>query len=423
MRHGPARDLVRCCVGALLTLALAAGVARGDEQPQVLAGKDGKHRLRVPAAWKVEPSDAPGTQLAWRCELEGLERYVTLALFDLTGVELSPLVQAYVERPYKVEEYEAERSEVRGEPLPHLIVFGKKGSADWVAMFAYRRILGHGIHLRMGVEASAFHRVYPSFIRIAQSIEADVEKWPATPEGYKVKKKKDLLFHVHPDVGSKPLQRLMRFVGDVERQFEDFHGRIERSKEEPTTIIVHRYAGDAKELHAEAAKAEHGAYADALARRVYAVPLPDKPGSAHGTLARELTDLFLRERYAAYLPNWVHVGEGWRARSRAVTEGKGPVVTDGWHTHHQRIETRLGDLETIEEDWGLYVEHARTYAFLFHHGPAKYRKAYRAYLLDADRTGDAEGAFKANLASFDGYDMIRDAEKCVREKAQVVATD
>lgn len=415
---------VCACIGLLLLVLVAAsgGSAGAEEETQILENEAGTYRMRIPSTWTLGPYDEPGSVIARLCQVPGVSGFVTLAYFDLEGVELTPRSQAFLEQPYKRKDYDATSVEVRTAPFPHLVVLGKRGDVDWVALFGYRRHKGHGLHLRIEAHREAFDQVYEPFIAMALTLEADVESWPSPPEGYKLSKHKDLHFYAHPNVRSRALKEVARFVGQVERRFEDFHGKIRRSDDEPTTIIVHRYAGEAKHLSEAAAGAVCGAWAEPCQRRAYAIQLSEKRSTAHATLARALIGLLLAERYAAYLPAWVGAGEGWRAWSWARTEGKGPVVTNVWKQNYKGIRLRLDEIEGIvETDWETYVEHARVYVFLFRHGPSKYRKAYRRFLQDVDQDGDVVAALEEHLYSLDLAEMVREARSCIRKKAKVVS--
>lgn len=408
----------------LLLLPTTAGRGEEPETTKQLASADGRYRLSVPVDWVLEPADDDEAALCLAGTVPGVEGAVRLALHDVVDVLLSGRANALFKLPGKKAEYDTEDVVYRGEPLDHLVVRCMRDGKPHLRVFAYLRRKGHGIRLHLSAPADAAAVVYPAFLEIAASVEADVEAWPPPlPAAYKSKTVRGIRMAWAPEVTGREVQLAERYVAKVVKEFERFHGKIERPADEPLTIVLHASLAAVKSLCPETAELRDVACADLLRRRVHTVPGKESYWKAWApSVRRALTRILLHERYRILLPNWVRIGELEWVFYRERAETRKPVFP---HARGRKLEEgRIQTLEKLESfaetDWGAHAEQAHLYVLLFHRGPAKYKSAYKRFLALMADTGDWEAAASKHLFPLGLQKMRADAKEFLAKKVESV---
>jgi len=406
----------------LALLALLGGLSAAEEPAtRHYVNDSGEFSLELPASWEVTTGGGGDAVLLCVAKVPGAEGNVRIKLLHVPGPLYLPRAQAHYERPAQVEQWNARRTEVRLEPLPHLIVEFEDGGADRIAVYAFRRRLCRGIHLLLNCTKADYPRVREPFLKAAQSARSTLGRWPTPPSGYDRDERDGFLYLIARDVGRRQKSTLQRALREAQRDFVKDHGAIERPEGEPAIVLVHARKEDARILSKEAAEDPYGYSVDGFARRFFAVPIGDRGSERHARMVSLVRTLFYAERYGDFRPDWTCTGESQLGWHETITGKRPPKVTASWFDHFQGIRYRLDGIESArDESWREYTNHGLAFVVFFRHGPSKYRKAYDAFLEDYAATGDSKGALARHMLALDQEELFEMAKRFAARKLQPV---
>jgi hypothetical protein len=433
--------MLRAHVALLLLAAtpLAAQEPPTGEPPKVpqavetleYQDADGNVTLRLPKAWKVEPEPADSGQIiTLSIEIPGEELTTALEVHALPGVLLRPEAQLRYELPAQHEVAGFKDGTMRLEPMPHLLIdiTREEKPPEFNVVIAMRRFRCRGIHVRFTCPVRTWARpeIRDAFFTTMQGIQCKLPRWPGIPvkeDAYDILRKDGFDFYFERGVSKKARKRIETCVGVVQKDFIRFHGPIERPADEPPQIFIHQDAAMHGRFSKEAASARGGMYVDLYARRVFALGYEDPCSWPEANLAWELTKLFIEERYGTAQPAWFQIGECFVAETKMRLGKNLPFVTQLFVKQQERVNSKLTDLKGMLEKWNDYVVHGEAYCAFFRAGPAKYKKAYRAFLTEFARTCDYEAAERKHLFLVDQDAMYKDLRRFLDKKLRSVRAD
>ena len=103
---------------------------------------------------------------------------------------------------------------------------------------------------------------------------------------------------------------------------------------------------------------------------------------------------------------------------RRARESDLPAITGGLQGTFNLPPVTLVDLPAV--GIGNMGNYAPMYLLLFHAGPSRYRRAYRAFLHAFDFGGDWETAWRDNILPLDGDRFRRDFARFLEREVKVV---
>ncbi len=409
-------------------LASAGAQAGSKPKPKLKEYRDasGKVAIRLPGEWKVNAVVGRSENMILRLypKISGIDDDdIRMSLREETGIVL-PLAQAHLDLPFYVESMQSKAGKVVRKPVPHLIADRDKDPlyVGYIQVVAYRRFRCRGIHVGLHCKAATFDRIRGVFFAAVRSVTCTLPRWPVMPAaGYRHTVRDTIAYHLGEGVGDRAIKRMHRCVLAVEKDFVRFHGRIQRAKDEPLMIVVHKDPEQHTKLDKDAAdQAWHGVFVDGPGKRLLAVPY-QRPGSrAEAALAWGVTWILLIERYGNLEPVWAWRGEQRLAWFRILTGKRAPYVTEAWRSQKVTLGKTLAGLEELRVSrFQEYQSHGEAYALLFRAGPARYRRAYKAFLGDYARIGDYKAALETRLLSLDQDQLVRDLREFVEKKLKV----
>jgi len=232
------------------------------------------------------------------------------------------------------------------------------------------------------------------------------------PEAYKETVWRGLHFHAHPDVKSKDLARLKKRIGVARKAFEARHGKLRMSSDNPAIVVVHTSAAQARKMCAGAGDSPHGHHIEIETLRLFTEPIESDERVSAADFARALQMFFFLERYGRATPDWLWKGAcrlelaaSWTGeKSPAIPASMGPIPESLPAFEHQMSGS----------DESLY------WVLFFRHGPAVYRKAFKACVDEVAETADWDSAVGTHLLSLDQDTMRAAANEFVAKKVELV---
>lgn len=403
-----------CSVGLLL--AAVGAVARADDKGLRYKSDDGKYSVELPAAWNVTSGSIEGLEmLRLRAAPPGVDGDVVVTVWLLQGQRDSHR-QAFKERDLRKRDPETLSATAETSPIPHMLCrYRADDGTERMKAVAYSMVRRNGISVGFTCPIASWPALRDTFLRVAISLAADIEEWPAHPADFRRDTRDGFVYLVHPDVKPAQAKEVQALVRRVAGKFEAVHGKIPVQEENPPIVVVLRSIEDGRKLY-DMKSATYGIAFDALGGRLFATPLPENDGTTRAACVMKAYELMFVQRYGSVNPFWMYCGEGRLAWVEELTGAKPPVVDSPLFKDISGPVQSFAELVEQEAKSSFgdpFRAHAAAYVLFFREGPAKYRKAYQAFRADVAANYDIVPALEKHLLTLDQPTLQRDLGRWV----------
>ncbi len=391
---------MRLIIAGLLLSIIAVEVGAEEAgATKRFKSKDGKYSIAVPAGWKTTVRKDKDFVVALTCQLQDGRgtTYVSLQALTNSPMHRAAAVHEMIARPGNYDGADA-----RMHPLPHARKEYGNGKRAYLGF--PQRVRGHVFLVVFQIELAREKEFTAALAGIVQSVNTTKPPFPPEPPaGFRKSTKKQFRYYSAKGLKGNEVHKIL---SESLKNFERFHGRIVRPKGAMIDIVHYQDRRTIRDFAPKAA-AEKSRFFHARGHPRFYVKARDKDNWVP-SLYSAVVPLFFEERYGIDTPVWVVDGEGGVAFARKWT-GKKKVVSLGFAKRVNGVTIkRLDALPGIlKRDRNEYAGQAWAYVHFFRYGPAKYRKAYKAFLKDFAETHDPFGAEKRHLLSLD-QDAMRE---------------
>jgi hypothetical protein len=360
--------------------------------------------LSVPSDWRIQQTVTQKGLVECEVQVPGGKVAAKLQVRIAEGVLPPPtgMIVWYV----RSEKERGQQIELRSNPRLHARVQHKQ---EWAALTVTPRIRGNTLVVSMIFALDQELLIKDDFFRAVARVDSGLPDAVVIPKNYKVKKKGWARWAVHPSAASKA-KDLQKLVAAVEKRFTKFHGPASKDMG-IATIFLHLNHSQGISLFQNLSKATGSVVDDASGLRMFLRPasLTDPNGRA-GIASGVATFLFTR-RYGTPYPEWVRIGELDLGFALAFAKLKPPKLHNAFLPWQEGMQipplqdlaaTSAGKQSELQRHQSFY------YVFFFHYGPSKYRKAYKNFLAELQRSGDPDVAMRKHLEPL-GFNKLEEA--------------
>jgi len=381
--------------------------------------------FKLPADWNHKERRAVRNDFTLDLYLPGLKDLCALSVTDYVW-ETCPRGGPEWTRRSRQDDKNLRGSEIRSDPLPHILCRYTWHKKEWTRLIAYRRSRGHTLELLLDLPSDQVAIAYRDFLTVAQSLSTSKQEWPEIPKSYKILKAGPFRVAIHPGV-KQSTKHILRTIKLTQKICDRMHGRLPApgKGESVPVIYIHAHRPDAYGLLPRLAGGSglSDICESGMAMFVFAYPPENKTGNEF--LSADIGKFNAYWRWGGEVPQWVHVGEARVVRAEFDGKQKLPRMSTGYFEWGDGVSLgSLGDLmrKDADKNWSEFTVQSMFYVAFFHAGPSKYRKAYRNFLAEASATADPRGAFEAHLRVLD-LDELEEAANKFRSRKIVVVDD
>jgi hypothetical protein len=363
------------------------------------------YTLRFPDDWVVTEVEASGKDGVLGLEIR-LPGSTGIARFDVLRF---PTMGDPRGTPYYWQANDQATETLRlYRPVPRVVVTSPSGQGERVDAYAFRRIKGHPLALRLVCRKDDFDEAtHADFVDAALSLEAKLDPWPAIPEDYTIKSKGRYLLAAQPGVES--VREIEKILVAQERRFAKLHGKLPKlPRGESTVVFVQSTKEAAGRFSKRAAERPNEAMFDTETMCLFTLPVPKHDLEKASSLAWHVEGMLHILKYGQANPAWACDGERFVASAEIRTTKSLPYLHAGYAQWQNALPLKpIPELEDFRKaSWEQYQKQVLWYVGLFRAGPSKYRKAYKAFCKEYATTLDWKAAMKTHIEPL-GYDDIR----------------
>lgn len=293
-------------------------------------------------------------------------------------------------------------------PVPQVVETSPSGQGERVVAYAFRRIKGHPLALRLVCRKDDFDEAaHEDFVAAALSLGAKLEMSPKIPEDYTLKSKGRYLLAVQPGVES--VREIEKILVAQEKRFAKLHGKLPRPpRGESTIVFVQSTKEAAGRISKRAAERPNDSVFDTETLCLFTLPVGKDDLEKASGLAWQVEGMLHTLKYGQTRPYWACDGERFVAAAEIRTTKRLPYLYGGYAEWQNALPLKpIPELEDFRKaSWEQYQKEVLWYVALFRAGPSKYRKAYKAFCKEYAATLDWKAAMKKHIEPL-GYDDIR----------------
>lgn len=386
---------------AALVFVLAA-LARAQGETRRYESEDEQVSLELPASWDdVQTRKGQDAIFVLDVDVGRARMYV----YRLAGMRNARAQAFYEQDSFGRNKKNTAAIEVHLEPIPHMIRTYIQNHRKHIYAAAYSMHKRLGYAIAVDVPEENFAKVKAAWLLAAQSFRATTDEWPPRPAGVKEVIKDGWVYLVGNGVKPNAIARLHKVVKKREKAFAKVYGPVLKPPDNAPQIAVF-----AQRAHSPVPIEERGTTTKHLERRIYAVPFAKGDTLREADFAMAVVDILAMQSMDG-IADWPDSAEatlGWSAHRCGKPLPYLPNVV--WKDIPSDLAT-LAEIAApeskVERRQGL------AYLLLFRMGPAKYRKAFAAYVADYRRTGDSRAALRKHLLSLDPEQLEEEARKTV----------
>lgn len=283
-------------------------------------------------------------------------------------------------------------------------------------LMIHRRARGRAITVSFDLPNEMLPKARVALMALASKVEVDLPLWPPREKGYEYELESGVEFAFAPSVAKKQRSAMRKLAKSVVKDFTKAHGAPVFVDGEPVVIYVEASSEKKAEMIGRPGE-DISIDSDQGMRRIVTSKIYDYDAKSRIEFSAVLYRYLLFTVYPVEGTMWLHWGEELLARMKARCGKPLPRAPKYWLSDVQQVRMNLADATTKKK--GVGFASAGAWVAFFRLGPAKYRKAYLAYLQEL-RTGcDPAAALLTLCDTCDSEKLWGEVRKLLRRKLKL----